>query len=421
VTDGGDVREELDRIRAENEQLRAEVDRLRPYRTAVQGQATVGGYLAYLGVLVWIGKDLSAAFRQWLQATRSGVGVPIDETAELLAAITRRLIRVGTIALVLALLPSFFVALQSWLIKKQNSLIAQQNASLINQIAEQRSAAQGDQITRHMEMLLDGEGARFWAAVSYFNSDAELRAVATKRLAQLLAESDGDAACTALAALIRVGTPTGQYRSVADMVRPFAPDRIKSPQFGRALRGGPCREIRFESVSLRGLNLYGSEFAFGTFSNVDLTEGALEGALLPGALFERIEAGAYLHLTGSDLRFAVFRQPRLPLDVDAFQLQGTLFTWPLHSRTTDGLRGTGGICAPQQEAEECYLRRRLDVFGDAQSKQLLDEFVVTQHPAMSNRGPSSMANCPTPLRGPIVSVSSQLLSEELQSCRRAIQ
>jgi hypothetical protein len=189
VTDGGDVREELDRIRAENEQLRAEVDRLRPYRTAVQGQATVGGYLAYLGVLVWIGKDLSAAFRQWLQATRSGVGVPIDETAELLAAITRRLIRVGTIALVLALLPSFFVALQSWLIKKQNSLIAQQNASLINQIAEQRSAAQGDQITRHMEMLLDGEGARFWAAVSYFNSDAELRAVATKRLAQLLAES----------------------------------------------------------------------------------------------------------------------------------------------------------------------------------------------------------------------------------------
>ncbi len=119
-------------LRRENAELRAEVKRLRKFEHLTKG---AGGAVARLVA----GRELREAFRGWTRVTREAKG-PRDlfsqESADLGTAIVRRVIRVGLVGLVMAIVPAILaIGLTTW----QNILIREQNAKIQIQIEQQAS------------------------------------------------------------------------------------------------------------------------------------------------------------------------------------------------------------------------------------------------------------------------------------------
>ena len=67
--------------------------------------------------------------------------MPVPETGELFAAIVRRAVKVGTVGLIVALLPSWLLWRQNALIAAQNKYFQDQNSKLQGQLDAQSRAA----------------------------------------------------------------------------------------------------------------------------------------------------------------------------------------------------------------------------------------------------------------------------------------
>ncbi|MCP4547312.1 MAG: pentapeptide repeat-containing protein [bacterium] len=115
---------ELNRLRRENQRLVREIELYRRERKIVAGGIT----------LVLFGPRLVASLRSWLSKTSPELPLPVDETAELAAAVIRRMISIGLIGLLFASIPSILLWKQNRLFKdlteQANYLTSVQNTLL---------------------------------------------------------------------------------------------------------------------------------------------------------------------------------------------------------------------------------------------------------------------------------------------------
>ncbi|MEM7245914.1 MAG: pentapeptide repeat-containing protein [Acidobacteriota bacterium] len=123
-TDQTEGRASDDRIR----ELEAENARFKAILAAEGKLALFGGKLA---ALVALGPGLTASIHRWLDVRAEGGELPRLETAQVVAAIVRRVLAVGVLGLLLTALPMLLL----W---RQNVLIERQNESLIDQIEQER-------------------------------------------------------------------------------------------------------------------------------------------------------------------------------------------------------------------------------------------------------------------------------------------
>ena len=150
-----------DNLIEENKALQKEVSELQKYKTALERQKSIRGKSLAFFTHLWAGPEVSDAFKNWVsfKPIRDGL-VPIEETADLAASIVKRIIRVGVITVILALIPS---AILVW----QNLIMHEQNKSLIKQIEEQRNTVATQQVTEYIDQILSGDDIKYSNAVSY--------------------------------------------------------------------------------------------------------------------------------------------------------------------------------------------------------------------------------------------------------------
>lgn len=132
--------EELERL---NKELQFELDELRDEREAnVQAARSA----AALGARVLVGNELRQSFKAWLEAKSLRDPLPGDETADVLAAVVRRVVRVKwtgmIIAFVVGAIPASFLFWQNLLIQDQieqqdRDSVLVRRAELLNTIYEE--------------------------------------------------------------------------------------------------------------------------------------------------------------------------------------------------------------------------------------------------------------------------------------------
>ena len=115
---------EIAALRTENERLRR---RLRNRNIILRAQTRLAVTIGDFGLLVVIGPKLALAIQTWLEVYKENPrALPIPETASVCAAIVRRFVTVGVIALSITMLPIL-------LLYQQNQLITNQNVKLDTQ------------------------------------------------------------------------------------------------------------------------------------------------------------------------------------------------------------------------------------------------------------------------------------------------
>jgi len=363
-----DVAAEIRRLRGriqdlvrENAALDEELTRLRSAKWALALQGEVVAGVGRLGVLMWLGPSLSRAAKDWAEAVSlRSTSIPHPETAYLISAILRRLIRIGLIAAVIGIFPS---ALLVW----QNLLIRSQNSYFREQIAEMQQQSRGDQVTRHLQMLLEGGRAQFWAAVSYFSSREDLQREALDRLGRMLLESEGEGACAALEALARLAPETGIgpdgmiLRNVRGVLLPLLEHR-RVPYGGIPIRNLICKGKLFYRVDLSDLSLENAHLQSARFSYVNLAGSSFSNTsliaaeFLDGISWMKAEGLSGTNFSGSDLRGSVFEGEVGDIILDNAELSGAMFTWASGEelRRLPSRYLKGGVCLRPEAARACH-------------------------------------------------------------------
>lgn len=103
----------------ELKKLRREVRRLERYRRIVYGQLFLSEKMARLVTFLWFGPNLVQAIHNIISARKSGIQPTDVEIAQLIAAVLRRILRVGLIAVFVAALPVSNLVWQNILMRQQ--------------------------------------------------------------------------------------------------------------------------------------------------------------------------------------------------------------------------------------------------------------------------------------------------------------
>jgi hypothetical protein len=135
--DDSELRAENAELRVEVEDLRAEVVELREQRRQA-GRATIaaGGIVAR----VFTGRELTAAARAWLEAKTAAAPLPVDETADVVAAVVRRWFGVRLWHMALAsggVITAGILIWQGFLVRSQIEQQQAQNKLIRDQIEQQ--------------------------------------------------------------------------------------------------------------------------------------------------------------------------------------------------------------------------------------------------------------------------------------------
>ena len=115
----------------ELQRLRKEVRRLRRYEKIVHGQFFLSAKIARLVTLVWFGPSLVRSIQNLLNAGKTGTPFSEVELAQLIAAVIRRMLRIGLIAIVLAVLPVGVLVWQNTLMREQVTESRKQNVEIV--------------------------------------------------------------------------------------------------------------------------------------------------------------------------------------------------------------------------------------------------------------------------------------------------
>ena len=115
----------------ELQRLRREVRKLKRYRRIVYGQLFLSEKIARLVTLLWFGPSLVQAIQDVLTAHKKGTPLSDLETAQLIAAVIRRMLRIGLIAISLAILPVAVLVWQNTLMREQVMESRKQNLEIV--------------------------------------------------------------------------------------------------------------------------------------------------------------------------------------------------------------------------------------------------------------------------------------------------
>lgn len=294
--------EERDR---EVDELRAEVEQLREQRRQAGRLALAGGsFASWFAARVFIGWDLTGtmrtwfdALRHWLEAKAPADSIPVEETANLAAAIVRRWLRVGLWHVVLAsggAVTAGILIWQGFLIRGQIQQQQAQNELVSRQIEQQQ--AQNDLLRTQNEQ-----------------QQADTLIVRRAQLLDTIYTGD----CTDPEDP-KTCKPKANPRSVREAVLAFVEierGHPEKPDLSRANLNG---------AELFAANLSRTRLSEAFLSKTDLREADLSGAELSRANLQRANLeGA--NLSGADLFGAELNEARLfDANLNHARLTGTI-------------------------------------------------------------------------------------------------
>ena len=249
--------------------LQSELRELRKLKKDFDGRKAAKSKVQIFLMKLWAGPALSNSLEDWMRAKQEDdTGATISATANLMAAVFRRFMRVGFILILLAVIPMILIV---W----QNIIMERQNQSLINQIKAERTASSNQQVTEYLRLLLSSDDKQVKAAEGFLVSDLVNRDLAVERLAALLKSGDSDVQCSALTALNRIVGSSAEL-TLKDAIAPQTSERavISDVQCGET-------EIGFE-----GMNFTGVDFGAITFSGVGFPKSNFKSADLSDVEFQ---------------------------------------------------------------------------------------------------------------------------------------
>lgn len=150
----GESRSALDALRIENAELRRQVEESERSRRL---SGSVREAAARVSWRLFLGKHLDEALKLVFSDLYSHRLPRADALADLVAALIRRLLRVGSLAILLALLPGTLATILFWqqngLLSAQNNLLGKQNARIDFQIQQIRGQFDYVQLSRLMRLI----------------------------------------------------------------------------------------------------------------------------------------------------------------------------------------------------------------------------------------------------------------------------
>jgi len=249
--------DQWEKLKAENEQLKAENATLRRdleriAETKKQYRKITLTFTEFAVKLI-AGLSLTTSARRWFKSLIDQKRLDAEETADFVAAILRRMIRVGTVGLVISIIP-FLLLIQ------QNFLLAQQNRQIQRQIDAQ---SLDTRFARRAQLL-----------ETIYNPQINIRVRAEALKAYVEMER------TELkAAGIQAGTINLS---------------------GAILAGAQLQGVHLENVDFSGANLRQANFDGANLKNVSFRRAKLDGATFVEANLE--DAKLYdAELPGADL------------------------------------------------------------------------------------------------------------------------
>ena len=197
-------------------------------------------------------------------------GKTITATANLIAAILRRLMRVSFVFILLASIPIILII---W----QNIIMERQNQSLIKQIEAQRAASSNQQVTEYLRLLLSSEAREVTAAKGFLVSDVVNRSIAVERLAALIKSGNSEVKCSALEAMNRILESTSDL-TLKDALVPAGDERA-------IVRDLQCHGANFTGVDFGPITFLDVGFSHSIFKSADLSDVEFETGNLRHADF----------------------------------------------------------------------------------------------------------------------------------------
>lgn len=278
--ESNELQEKNESLEVENAELRARLEKL-------EGERESAKKLGWLGAKVFVGPELRKTFRSWTRAAAGGK-VPVDETADVGAAVVRRVVRVSLIGISVALLPTAMFFWQNWEIRKQSGLFGEQIQKQTNQHSlsmqaqtrqlEQQKAQLKQQksdtlIVRRAQLLTTIYDC---AEEQPEVGDDDYAPVSCKPKAHLRAR---DEAVKAFVKIERESLFLNGARSSRDNPNLRGGYPIGAHLSGAKLNGADLSNADLRDANLRGADLLQADLRKANLRGADLRDGDLETAL----------------------------------------------------------------------------------------------------------------------------------------------
>ena len=279
--------DELALLREENESLSADVDELRAQIEKLEGRNRLlwGGYQGAggLAALILLGPSLVKAARGFFGKVGAGEEpIPREESADLFAAVVRRVVAVGALGLMVAGATPVLMYFQNQYFREQNAKIQQQ----IEAQAEDTRIVRRAQLLTAIYELSDCDQSQLEEGEDCPpKGPMRLRSEAVRALAQLdgtKVQLDGadlrDAVLSG--ANLRGGSLNQANLNGANL---FSADLERAEIWYADLRGADLNAANLHGARLVGSSLHGSNLRFANLQNSVVFETILWGANLTGA------------------------------------------------------------------------------------------------------------------------------------------
>ncbi len=243
-------------------ELESELRDLRQFKHESENRSQEKSKVPIFLMKLWMGPNLSQSIESWMKVKgSSSPEKTITATANVLAAILRRLMRVSFLFILMALIPIILII---W----QNIIMERQNQSLIAQIEAERTASSNQQVTEYLRLLMSDDDRQVAAAEGFLVSDLVNRDISVERLAALIKSGNLDVQCSALRALTRII----QYPSDLTLKDVIAPKGDK-----RAIVSDlQCENLDFIGVDFGPMTFVDVGFSQATFGSSDLSDVKFE-------------------------------------------------------------------------------------------------------------------------------------------------
>ncbi len=274
-------------LESELEQVRAELEGFREREEVAAGRRR---WALGFGGRFLVGKELRKSFRAWLEAKSLGDPLPADETARVLAAIVRRVVRVGFVGAALAAIPTAltggFLVHQSTLMKEQNDALQIQNDTLGSQIDQQ---AADTLVVRRAQLL-----------ATIYEEDCEEVLIKAEPADELEEGAEGDSSAEK--------TPSDMKEVCQQRAHPRAREEavIAFCEIERSRGAEPnLRIVVLAGLYLHAANLSGVSFSFADLNGAHLARANVSDVNLMGADLSATNFSD-ADLSGARLDFATF-------------------------------------------------------------------------------------------------------------------
>lgn len=311
----------------ENQQLRRRVDALDRKK---QKKKRFSWWLFRVSSTPFVGKRLKKSIAAAIEEYKQDRRLSVDTVSDVSSNVIWRFTRVGIVALIIALTPSFILIFQTWLLTNQNRLIKNQNIRMDQQThlieADRRSSLVfvlgeilsdlGDELKykddskRNISATLKGRIVSLCMAMKpyrYLDKDSMIeKPISPERGQLLLSLLESDVTKTSMQEIL-----TSANLEYADLKDAFLPEGY--------FKYGRLSYSNFDNAHLEQSNFALAELQFSSFRKAVIKGVDARNTKFPYADLSYVEAMesdfrksdfSYAKLTGADLRDTDLRQAK---------------------------------------------------------------------------------------------------------------